>query len=99
MKLIDEVSQIRQLVELLAKDMLKQEIESVATTTERKRIWALCDGSLNTDELAQKTNMSQRAVQVFVKQLKEIDLVTFERRSYPKRRYDYVPPNWDFEME
>lgn len=99
MKLIDEVSKIRQLVELLAKEVIRKDLEDLATTTGRKKLWALCDGSLNTEELAQKANVSQRTVQVFVKKLKESDLIFLERRGYPKRRFDYIPSDWGIEME
>ena len=99
MKLLDELSKIRQLVEMLARGALKEELERVATTAERRRIWALCNGVLSTEEIARKANVSQRTVQRFVKDLWEADLIIIERRGYPKRRFDYIPSDWDVEME
>jgi len=98
MRLLRELSKIRQLLEILARGALKAELERVATTAKRKRIWALCNGLLSTEEIAQKANVSQRAVQIFVKELQEADLVIIERRGYPKRRFDYIPSDWGLEM-
>jgi len=97
-RLLRELSKIRQLLEILARGALKAELERVATTAKRKRIWALCNGLLSTEEIAQKANVSQRAVQIFVKELQEADLVIIERRGYPKRRFDYIPSDWGLEM-
>ncbi len=99
MKLIDEVTEIRKLVELLAKETIRKDLEDIATTVDRQRIWTHCDGSLNTEEIAQKVNVSQRSVQRFVKELREADLIKNERRGYPKRRFDYIPSDWHIEME
>ena len=44
LKIYEELTRIRQLLEMLARSDLKDELEKVATTDERKRIWALCDG-------------------------------------------------------
>lgn len=99
MRLLRELSKIRQLLEILARGALKAELERVATTANRKRIWALCNGLLSTEEIAQKANVSQRTVQIFVKELQEADLVIIERRGYPKRRFDYIPSDWGLEME
>ena len=99
MKFLDELSKIRQLLEMLARGALKTELEKIATTPERRKIWALCNGTLSTEEIARKVNVSQRTVQRFVKELREADLVIVERRGYPKRRFDYIPSDWDVEME
>jgi len=98
-ELRDEASKIRQLLEFLARGDLKEELEKIAKTPERKRIWALCDGLLNTQEIAEKVGVAQRTVQQFIKELREEDLVENEKRGYPKRRFDYVPSDWDLEKE
>ncbi len=92
--MLDELRAIRQLVELLAKDSIKGELNSIATTSERRKVWALCDGLTSTAELAKRVGMGTRAVQVFISELQERDLVSTERRGYPKRRFDLVPSEW-----
>ncbi len=92
--MLDELQTIRQLVELLAKDSIKGELNSIATTSERRKVWALCDGLTSTAELANRVGMGTRAVQVFISELQGRDLVSVERRGYPKRRFDLVPSEW-----
>ena len=92
LQLFEEITKIRQLLEILAKDKLKKEIESVATTFERKKCWNLMDGNNNTNEIAEKVNISQRAVQRFIKELQEKDLVITIKRAFYKRKYDFLFP-------
>lgn len=86
----EEVVKIRQLLELMARDRLEREIGSILTTRERKMVWALSDGLTDTKTIAEKTGVSQRAVQVTLKDLHDVGLLTVERRGFPKRRYDYL---------
>lgn len=90
----EELVKMRGLLELLASDKIKGQVEQLATTDERKRVWALCDGTNSTSEIAEKVAISLRAVQVFLKELQDAGLIFTERRSYPKRAFDYVPPGW-----
>lgn len=94
-----ELVKIRSLLERLAKKELKEDLESVASTNERKIIWSLCDGLNNTSEIASKTRVSQRAVQLFIKELAEKDLIIVEERGRPKRKYDYIPSDWQIKGE
>jgi len=93
-RITDELMMIRALLERIAKDILKRDLETVATTKERRSIWRYMDGSTSTDEIAQKTAVSQRTVQIFVKELLDADLVTTERRGYPRRKFDFTPSSW-----
>ena len=99
MALLEEVSKIRQLLEMLARDSLKAELEKIATTPKRKKMWALFNGTLSTEEIAKRVNSTQRSVQIFVKELQHADLVVMEKRGYPKRKFDYIPSEWGIEME
>lgn len=86
----EEVVKIRQLLEVMARDKLEKEIGSILTTKERKMVWALSDGLNETKTIAEKTGVSQRAVQVTLKDLHDAGLLTVERRGFPKRRFDYL---------
>jgi len=99
MEALDELSKIRQLLEILAEDALRKKLEKVATTKERKKMWSLLDGTLSTEEIAKKVNVTQRAVQIFIRELKEMGLVSIEKRGYPKRRFDYIPADWKIARE
>jgi hypothetical protein len=97
-KIYEELVRIRSLLEILASDKIREKLESVATTKERQAIWASCDGLTSTEEIAGKTRISQRAVQLFVKELLEKDLLYIERRGYPKRKFEIIPPAWRIEQ-
>jgi hypothetical protein len=97
-KIIEELITIRSLLERMVRGDLKQELETVATTDERQKIWSLLDGVSSTAEIATKVGISQRAVQLFMKDLIELDLITIEKRGYPKRRFNYIPSRWRVEV-
>lgn len=96
-RLTEEVVNVRHLLEILARDSLKKEIEAVATTSERRRVYALSDGQTSNEQISTKVGVSVRSVQDVVKKLVEMDLVTMVRRGFPKRRFDWVPPDWRVE--
>jgi len=99
MGLYEEVVKIRQLLEMTVKDNLKKELEKIVTTKERKMIWALSDGFTDTKAIARKIGISQRAVQITVKELQDAELLVVERRGFPKRKFDYVPSEWKYEKK
>ena len=93
-KVYDELTKVRHLLEIIAKDELQKDLERVVTTKERRMIWTLCDGLTSTDEIAQKIGVSQRTVQLVIKELLEADLVIMEKWGRPKRMFEYVPSAW-----
>jgi len=90
----DEIVKMRQLLEMTVKDKLEKELEKILTTKERKIVWALSDGFTDTQTIAKKAGISQRAVQRTAKELQIADLIVVERRGYPKRKFDHVPSEW-----
>lgn len=99
MSLYEEIVKIRQLLEMTVKDNLKKELEKILTTKERKMIWALSDGFTDTKTIAEKAGISQRAVQITVRELHTADFLVVERRGFPRRKFDYVPFEWKYEKE
>ena len=93
-RILVELVEIKQLLILNSREALKRELNEIASTDERKRIWGLLDGLTPTIEIAKKVGMSARAVQIFVSQLEEKELMITEKRGYPKRRMDYIPSDW-----
>jgi len=94
MGIFEEIVKVRKLLEMSLKDKLQKELEQILTTKERKMIWALSDGFTDTKTISNKAGVSQRAVQITVKELQIADLIDIERRGYPKRKFDYVPSEW-----
>jgi len=98
-KIHEELVKMRQLLERLARRELREDLESVTTSNERKKIWSLCDGINSTLDISSKVGISQRAVQIFINELQAKDLITMEKRGYPKRKYDYIPSDWQVKGE
>jgi predicted transcriptional regulator len=94
-KIYDELLTVRRLLEMLIRNELIKNIESIATTDERRKIYTLMDGFSSTEEIAQKIGVSQRTVQMMVKELAGADLVILEKRGYPRRTFDYIPSGWN----
>ncbi|MFQ5884601.1 MAG: hypothetical protein ACE5IO_05815 [Thermoplasmata archaeon] len=92
--LLEELQKIRQLLEFRAKDALTKELSTVATTPERRKMWALFDGATGNKKIAGQVGVTARAVRLFVSELQEKDLVSFEKRGCPKRKFDLVPSEW-----
>ncbi|MHA1755336.1 MAG: hypothetical protein ACTSVV_01100 [Promethearchaeota archaeon] len=92
LKLFEEIKTIRQIIEILAKDNIIKEIEKFATTKERRKTWNLLDGKMNTSDLANNVNITTRAVQEFIKDLRENGLLIIVKRGYYKRKFDYLLP-------
>ncbi len=93
----EELLNIRYLLEVIASHDLKARLEEILTTPERKKVWNLCNGSISTSELAKRAGLTPRAVQIIVKELAEKDMVSMLRRGVPKRRFDYIPSDWEME--
>ena len=85
---------MRYLLEVLASDKLRGLLEEVLTTPDRRKVWSLCNGTLSTAQIAERTKLTTRAVQITIKELVERDLVSVLRRGHPRRRFDYVPSEW-----
>jgi len=99
MSLYEEIVKIRQLLEMNVKDNLRNELEKILTTKERKIVWALSDGFTDTKTIAEEAGISQRAVQITIRDLQNADFLVVERRGFPRRKFDYVPSEWKYEEE
>ncbi len=97
-QIMEEVSkqlgEIKQLLLVMARNDIQNELEAIITTDEKKKIWALCDGINTTNEISTKAKVSIRYVQLIIKDLQNASLISVEKRGIPKRVFDYVPKNW-----
>lgn len=90
-----EVSLIRRYLEFQITDFVKDQLDKIASTPERRSVWISLDGTKTTQEIAREAGISIRTVQHFVKQLRELDLIADKKRGYPQRRIDIIPSNWE----
>ena len=97
--LYEETVKIRQLLEMTVKDTLEKELGRILTTKGRKIVWALSDGFTDTKTIAEKAGISQRAVQITIRDLQNADLLVVARRGFPKRKFDYVPSKWKYKQK
>ncbi len=97
-KISQEMTTVRRLLEILAREPLRKELEAIVTTPERRRIYSMCDGMTNNEDIAKKAGLSLRAVQELIKRLVDSDLATMVKRGVPKRRFDWVPVDWRVEQ-
>lgn len=92
--LLKELQEIKQVLLIQSRDAVRKEIETFATTAERKEMWKLCDGTKPTDDIAKLVGVSSRAVSYFVEEATNRQLMVLEKRGFPKRKFDYVPVEW-----
>lgn len=98
-KINSNLSVIRKLTELQLKGPIKKELEKLASTSERKKIWTLCDGTVSTSEIARKVGVSRRAVQYFIQEATRQELIVTDKRGFPYRMIDWIPPDWKKTLE
>lgn len=86
---------IRKLTEIQLRGPIKDELAQFASSNERKKMWMLCDGALSTIEMSKKVGVSPRAVQYFVQDGLKAGFIRVDRRGYPSRTIDWIPPEWE----
>jgi transcription initiation factor IIE alpha subunit len=91
----EEVSLIRRYLEFQITDFVKEELDKIASTHERKLVWMSLDGTKTTQGIAEEVGISIRAVQHFIKQLRELNLIAEKKKGYPQRRIDIIPSKWE----
>jgi len=90
----DNILALKKLKELEMREVVTREIERIASTSVRKKMWVLSDGTKTTDEISKIINVSKRAVQYFVQECLNSGLLGVDKRGYPVRRIEWVPPEW-----
>lgn len=91
----EHVRAIRVLTEIQLRGPVKNELSRLASSNDRKRIWILCDGATTTAEIAKRVGVTRRAVQYFVQDGLKSGLLDVDKRGYPRRTVDWIPPDWE----
>jgi hypothetical protein len=91
----NEISLMRIYLEFQITDFVKNRLKKIASTPERKKIWILLDGTISTNEIAKIAGISPRAVQYFIKELRESNLAMDKERGYSQRRINVIPSEWE----
>src|SRR5437899_1043551 len=65
-KISEDIAALRHLKEMELRDLIVSEVERVASTPARKKMWFLSDGTLGTGDIAGKLGVNVRSVQRFL---------------------------------
>ena len=92
----NDLSELTRLTKIIATPIAIERIEKLASTDERKAIWALCSGKLTRKQIASKTNIPERTVSHFIDECKTFGVLEEEKEKggHPKPVINYVPSGW-----
>lgn len=86
---------MRTILEIQARPALRAEINALASSSGRRKMWILSDGESKTAEMAQRAGLKLRAAEYFVEDGVRAGLLVLPKRAYPKRRIDFIPADWE----
>ncbi len=86
---------MRTILEIQARPSLKAEINALAPSTERRKMWILSDGEGKTLDIGKRAGLKVRAAEYFVEDGIRAGLLVLPKRGYPKRRIDFIPDDWE----
>jgi hypothetical protein len=93
----DELAELRKISKILLltnASVIESELGKIATSDDRKRMWVLVDGVRMPKDIANKLQVTERAVRYFLDAMTTGGFVENVRGEPPKRILDYVPPSW-----
>lgn len=93
-KILDELRKMNKVMTLVNGDKIETQLAKFATTPERKKIWALMDGTRDMGELIRASGLKQAPVYKFVTALENAQLVQRAHGQPPIRVVDFVPAEW-----
>ncbi len=93
-KMFRELRKIAKVLILSNAKLIESEISKIATTDDRKKMWALIDGQRSSKDIANELKVTQRAVQYFLKEAKIADFIEYVENDAPRKTLEYVPPAW-----
>lgn len=92
--ILRELRKISKILLLANATSVEVELEKIANTPIRKKMWALVDGKRMSKDIAKEVNVSLMAVSRFLEAASIADLVEYTQREPPRKILDYVPPAW-----
>jgi hypothetical protein len=91
---LKELKKISKILLLANAAVVEAELSKIATTNDRKKMWALMDGIRMPADIAQEAKVTAMTVSYFVNAGKAAELIEYKKGEPPKRILDYVPPSW-----
>jgi len=93
-EILSNLVSLKELLELLAIPLIKEKVEKLASTSQRRKMWILSNGENSTRGIAQKVKVSNRSIRYFVNEGRKAGIIITVKRGYPKRKIDYIPEDW-----
>lgn len=95
-EILKQLNQIRILLQLQTREALADEIRRVVSTSDRQKMWKLCDGNSSSREIAKRSGKSLRAVQYFLTDAKNAGILELTSDGLPRRAFD-MDVEWERE--
>jgi predicted transcriptional regulator len=92
--MLRELKRISKILSLASASSLEKELEKIASTNDRKKMWVLIDGKRRQKEIAADAGVTQATVSYFLSAAVATELVEYPQGEPPRRIVDYVPPAW-----
>lgn len=92
--MLRELKKIAKILTLTSAASLEKELEKIASTNDRKKMWVLIDGNRRQKEIANDAGVTQAAVSYFLSASVAAELIEYPKGEPPRRIVDYVPPAW-----
>jgi hypothetical protein len=89
-----ELRKISKVLTLSNAPAIEKELNKIASTKERKRMWIYLDGKRMQKDIADKAKVTPQAVGQFLNAGVPLELIEYEKGKPPRRLLDYVPPEW-----
>jgi hypothetical protein len=91
---LKQLQLITRILTIAHADRVANELAKIATTDDRKKMWILIDGKQMSRDIARKLNVSDRAVNYFLREATLAGFVENPRRKPPAKLIDFTPPSW-----
>lgn len=91
-----DLENLTRLIRVIAAPIAIEQVEKLASTDERKKIWVLCSGKLTREKISAKSGVSLRTTTTFIDLAMTYGLLEEEKGKggHPRRVIDYVPSDW-----
>jgi hypothetical protein len=92
--ILNELRKISKLLMLVHSGAIETEIEKIAHSESRKKMWVLIDGKRMPKDIAKEAKVTSMAVSYFLDSASAAGFVQYTQREPPKKILDYMPPSW-----
>lgn len=91
---LNELKKISKILLLTNAPLVEKEIEKIANSDARKKMWVLIDGNRTPKQIAEQIGVTASAVRYFLRDAKAAEFIEYGESDAPRRILDYVPPVW-----